>query len=372
MANPIRVGIIGLNPRRGWAHDAHVPGLQALSNDYALTALCTSRAETAAEAGKAFGVAHTFTDPQAMARHPEVDLVVVTVKVPEHDRLVRAALEAGKHVWCEWPLAMDSRQAEALAKLADAKGVRHVIGLQSRASPVIRRVRDLVREGYVGKVRSSTLVASGMAWGPFTDAANVYNLDAANRVTMETVPFGHFSDAFAYCLSPFAEVSALQSKLFDQTFVIETQKMTPKTANDQLVVQGRLADGAVASIHYRGGVAKGTNLLWEINGTEGDLVVTSPMFGHLQLAPLTLRGARGQEQMAVADLEIPASYVNAAIPQGFGWNVGHLYAAIAPALRDPEVALPDGVADFHAAVKVHRFIETVEKAAAEGRRLAVA
>jgi predicted dehydrogenase len=367
----IGVGIIGLNPQRGWAHDAHVPALQALANDYAITAACTSRQSSADEAAKALGIAHAFADPAAMARHPDVDLVVVTVKVPEHDRLVRAALVAGKHVWCEWPLAMHSEAGAALAKLADAKGVRHVIGLQSRMSPVIRRVRDLVREGYVGKVRSSTLIGSGMAWGAFTDQANVYNLDAANRVTLATVPFGHFIDAFSYCLSPLVEVQALESRLIEQTFVIETGQMTPKTANDQLLVQARLADGAVASIHYRGGMAKGTNLHWEINGSDGDLIVTSPVLGHLQLAPLQLRGGRGQDQQSVADLEIPAAYVNAAIPLGMGWNVGHAYAALAPCLRDPSQPLPDGLADFHAANRVHRVIETVERAAAEGRRLPI-
>lgn len=365
----IRVGIIGLSPQRGWAHDAHVPALRALADDYEITAACTSRIESATEAARTLGIAHAFADPQALAQHPDVDLVVVTVKVPEHDRLVRAALDAGKHVWCEWPLAMDARQGEALAQLADAKGVRHIVGLQSRASPVIQRVRDLVAEGYIGKLRSSSLIASGMVWGPFIDQANLYNQDARNRVTMETVPFGHFVDAFSYCLSPFAEVSALQSRFYDQTLLIETGAMVPKTANDQLLVQGRLRDGAVASLHYRGGMAKATNLHWEINGSEGDLLITAPL-GHMQLAPLQLRGARGQEQ-ALADLEIPASYIRPEIPQGFGWNVGHLYAALAPSLRDPEIEPPQWTANFHDANRVHHLIEGIERAAAEGRRVAL-
>ena len=363
----IRVGIIGLNPQRGWAHDAHVPALHALGDDYEITACCTSRIESASESAKALGIAHAFTNPAEMAAHPEVDLVVVTVKVPEHDQLVRAALAAGKHVYCEWPLAMDAREAAELAKLAKAKGVRHIIGLQSRASPIIRRVKDLVAEGYVGTVRSSSLIASGMVWGPFIDQANLYNQDPKNRVTMLTVPFGHFIDAFAYCLSPLAEISALESRFYEQTLLIETGQMVPKLANDQLLVQGRLRSGAVAALHYRGGMSKASNLHWEINGTDGDLVVSGPL-GHLQLAPLTLRGARGQEQ-ALADLELPASYVNPAIPQGMGWNVGHLYAAIAPGLRDASAALPAWVADFDAAIGVHKVIEGVERAAAEGTRL---
>lgn len=363
----IRVGIIGLNPQRGWAHDAHVPALRALSDDYEITAVCTSRMESSNKSAEALGIAHAFANPQEMAAHADVDLVVVTVKVPEHDQLVRAALNAGKHVYCEWPLAMDSREAEALAQLAKSKGVRHIIGLQSRASPIIRRVKDLIAEGYVGTVRSSSLIASGMVWGPFIDQANLYNQDARNRVTMETVPFGHFIDAFAYCMAPFAELSAQQDRFYNETLLIETGEMKPKTANDQLLVQGKLRSGAMASIHYRGGMSKASNLHWEINGTDGDLLITGPL-GHMQLAPLQLRGARGQEP-ALADLELPSEYVNPAIPQGMGWNVGHLYAALAPSLRDPGVSAPDWTADFDDAIGVHRVVELVERAAAEGKRL---
>src|SRR5688572_24183647 len=136
----IRVGIIGLNAQRGWAHDAHVPALKALTSDYAVTALSALRPESARASAAAYGIPHAFTDPAALAQHPDVDLVVITVKVPEHDRLVRAALSAGKHVYCEWPLAMDAIAAESLAAAADARGVRQIIGLQSRASPILRHL----------------------------------------------------------------------------------------------------------------------------------------------------------------------------------------------------------------------------------------
>lgn len=367
--NKIRVGIIGLNPQRGWAHDAHVPALRALGEDYEISACCTSRIESAQASAQALGIAHAFADPQAMAAHPEVDLVVVTVKVPEHDRLVRAALDAGKHVYCEWPLAMDAAQAAELTQLAKARGVRAIVGLQSRASPLIRYVKEEIAAGYVGTVRSSTLIASGMVWGPFIDQANLYNQDPKNRVTMATVPFGHFIDAFAYCLSPLAEVAALESRFYEQTLLIETGQMVPKLANDQLLVQAKLQSGAVAAIHYRGGMSKASNLHWEINGTEGDLVISGPL-GHLQLSPLTLQGARGNDT-ALAERPVPASYIDARIPQGMGWNVGHVYAALAPALRDAAQALPPVVTDFAHAVGVHRVVETVERAAQEGRRLSL-
>ncbi|CAM5704493.1 hypothetical protein MAUB1S_03679 [Mycolicibacterium aubagnense] len=78
------------------------------------------------------------------------------------------------------------------------------------------------------------------------------------------------------------------------------------TAEDQIAVTGRLESGAVASLHYRGGSSRGTNLLWEINGTEGDLVLTGDS-GHLQFGQAELRGARGDRRASCARCPCPAT-----------------------------------------------------------------
>src|SRR5882757_6801031 len=92
----IRVGIIGANPDRGWAAQAHIPALRSLSDDYEITALSTTRPESADAAGKLFDVAATFDNHQELVNSPAVDLVAITVKVPYHLELATAALEAGK------------------------------------------------------------------------------------------------------------------------------------------------------------------------------------------------------------------------------------------------------------------------------------
>src|SRR5689334_14467526 len=124
----IRVGIVGANPHQGWASTAHVPALKQLP-DFWITAVCTSRAETAEAAAGAFGAGHAFTDPRALAAHREVDLVTVAVRTPAHLDLVHAALDAGKHVYCEWPLAATTKEAEVMAAAARDAGVHHAIGL---------------------------------------------------------------------------------------------------------------------------------------------------------------------------------------------------------------------------------------------------
>src|SRR5437879_293418 len=165
----IRVGIIGANPDRGWAAEAHIPALKSLSDDFEITALSTSRRETADAAGKLFGVPAAFDNHQDLVNRADVDVVAITVKVPYHFELATAALNAGKAVYCEWPLGNGLNEAEALAALAKEKDVLAVAGLQARSAPAVAYVRDLVEHGYVGEILSTTLVGSGMGWGPTAD-----------------------------------------------------------------------------------------------------------------------------------------------------------------------------------------------------------
>src|SRR5438876_9168360 len=113
-AKRIRVGIIGANPDRGWAAEAHIPALRSLEDDFAITALSTTRRESADAAGKLFGVPLAFDNHEELVTSADVDVVAVTVKVPYHLELATAAIEAGKAVYCEWPLGNGLHEAETL------------------------------------------------------------------------------------------------------------------------------------------------------------------------------------------------------------------------------------------------------------------
>src|SRR2546422_9934649 len=160
MTKRIRVGIIGANPDRGWAAQAHIPALQSLPDDFEITALSTSRRESAAAASERFGVPLAFDNHEDLVNRADVDVVAITVRVPHHFELATAALTAGKAVYCEWPLGNGLREAEKLAALAKQKGVLAVAGLSARASPSVLNVPGLVLQEGTRAMACDTLVSS--------------------------------------------------------------------------------------------------------------------------------------------------------------------------------------------------------------------
>src|SRR5256714_1751410 len=293
-AKRIRVGIIGANPDRGWAVQAHIPALKSLRDDFEITALSTTRRGSADAAGKLFGIPAAFDNHQELVNSPTVDVVAVTVKVPHHLELASAALAAGKAVYCEWPLGNGLREAESLAPPARKKGGPAVVGLQARAAPAVGYVRDLVRQGYVGEVLSTTLIGSGMGWGPTVEPYNEYLNDRKNGATLLSIAVGHAADALCYCLGEIRELSATMTMRRKSFTIAGTGESKPMHADDQVCVAGLLDGGAALSIHYRGGRSRGTNFLWEINGTAGDLQVTADG-GPAQIFDLTGKGGHGAQ-----------------------------------------------------------------------------
>src|SRR5436853_5171715 len=288
----IRVGIIGANPGRGWAAQAHIPALKSLSDDFEITALSTSRRQSADAAGKLFGVPLAFDNHQDLVDSADVDVVAVTVKVPHHLELATAALDAGKAIYCEWPLGNGLDEARRLTALAKKKGVLAVAGLQARSAPSVAYVRDLIKQGYVGEVLSTTLIGSGMGWGATVEPYNAYLNDRKNGATMLSIAVGHAADALCHCLGEVRELSATMTVRRKSFTIAETGESRPMNADDQVCVAGLLQGGTALSIHYRGGRSRGTNLLWEINGTEGDLQVTADG-GQAQIFEMTVRGGNG-------------------------------------------------------------------------------
>src|SRR3989440_322371 len=359
------VGIIGVSPVRGWAATAHIPALHALPN-YEIRALSAHSAESARAARDVFGVSAVFADHERMVSQPDIDVVAVTVKVPHHRQLVAAALAAGKAVYCEWPLGRDLDDAKAMAALAAEHGVRTVVGLQARQAPAIAFVQELLADGYVGEVLSTTMVGLSVP-GDVVSRPNAYMLDKTNGANLLTISVGHSLDILNHVLGEFADLSAVSDLRRPRITIEETRQQIVKTAADQIAVIGTLTSGATASIHIREAVAGGTGFLWEINGTGGTLRVTADA-AVPGIYPLTVAGAHGQDKPA--ELAVPAALTQkwpalSSLEGAPAYNVGRAYAAFAADIGNGTQTVPD----FADAVRRHEVIATIERAAASGERV---
>jgi predicted dehydrogenase len=366
-SSKLGVGIIGVSASRGWAATAHIPALRALPN-LELRALSASSPESARAAGDTFGVSAAFPDHEQLVRRSDIDVVAVTVKVPHHRELVSAALAAGKAVYCEWPLGRDLDDARAMAGLAAEKRVRTVVGLQGRQAPAIEFVSDLLRDGYVGEVLSTTMVGLSIP-GDVVVKANAYMLDNTNGANLLTIAVGHSLDTLCYVLGEFADLSAVSGLRRPFIKIEETGEEIAKTAADQIAVIGTLTSGATATVHLREAAAGGTGFLWEINGTDGTLRISAdaPLPG---IFPLTVAGGQGGDEPA--ELSIPDELTNrwpalASLEGAPAFNVGRTYAAFAADIDTGKHTVPD----FADAVRRHEVIAAIETSAASGKRVKV-
>ena len=363
MSGKIRLGFVGANVRSNWASESHFPALKA-SPDVELTAVCTRNAASAEEARQAFGARLAFSDYREMVASPEIDAVLVVVRVPSHYEPTKAAIEAGKHVYTEWPLGRTTAEAEELAALARAKGLQTASGLQARVSPELLYMKQLIDTGYVGEVLACH--ASCMRPGPLERlASRTWTRDVTQGANPLTIQAGHIVDTLRFVAGDFAELGAMVTTQSRQWYQTDTKQMVDVTSPDNVLVNGRLANGAVASVHVGNVPWAPTGYRMEIYGREGTLTVSHKISSNH--GNLKLQGAqRGNE---LKDLAIPGEFaqVPADFPRGAPYGIGQMYALFAEGIRTGKA--PARLPTFDTAVEMHRLLDAIRKASEEKKIL---
>ncbi|MDA1271966.1 MAG: Gfo/Idh/MocA family oxidoreductase [Chloroflexi bacterium] len=365
MPDKIRLGFVGANVNSNWSSQSHYPALLA-SPDVEFTAVCTSRPESAEEARQAFGAKLAFHDFREMVASPDIDAVAVVVRVPLHYEPTKAAIEAGKHVYTEWPLGRNTAEAEELAALAKAKGVQTVVGLQSRVSPALLYIKELIEGGYVGEVLSChvTTMRDGALERP---SSRTWQRDINLGANTLTIANGHVIDALRFVLGNFSRVACMVTTQVPKLYETDTKQFVDVTAPDNVRVSGQLERGAAASVHVGAVPWAGSGFRMEIYGREGTLVTTGSVSSQ-RGEMLRVQGVQGGHDLQ--DLAIPERfvYVPDDFPRGDPFNVGQMYALFAEAVRTGKNRLPT----FDTAVELHRFLDTIKEASDAGRELPVA
>lgn len=351
-SNIVRVGIVGANAERAWAHDAHVPALRAL-RQFSLEAVSARSQELAEEARKAFGAAKAYGHYVDLVRDPAVDIVSVTVKVPEHRGIVLAALEAGKHVFCEWPLGRDLDEAKELAA-AVPPGVHVMIGLQALSSPAVLHAAKLVQDGALGALQLLRVFSPTGGWGRKTTPFRAYLQEKSNGATLETVAGGHTLALMEHIVGAFTEVDARTTILQPSVEVVGTGDMVERTCADHMLVLGRHESGCVSVLEVSG-LEGERPFEFELVGNKGRLTLTSGNPYGFQAGSIQLQTSFDAE--AAPPNSIP-QLVHAPV------NVAESYLRFASDIEAGKRTVPD----FRYAVHLTRLIETIERASLSGAR----
>ena len=143
----LRVAVLGAG---AWADSAHIPGWQRDSR-CEIVAICDPILERAEEFASKFDVQDASDDWQAVISRADVDIVDVCTPSHTHFELSWSALESGKHVLCEKPVAFDYRETQRAADLARSKGLKTKLGFTFRYSPGVQYAWSMIQDGFVGQ-----------------------------------------------------------------------------------------------------------------------------------------------------------------------------------------------------------------------------
>jgi predicted dehydrogenase len=340
-----------------------MPALMALP-EYDIAAVCTTKPETAEASKQKYEAGKAYTDFRKLVADPDIDVVAVCVRVPYHHEIVMAALDAGKHVYCEWPLAATVQQATEMAELAEKRGVHTMVGLQARGAPSIIHLRQRIADGWIGEIVSASLTQIGSGLLEERDPDGVWRGVKTNGANTMTIAFGHAIDAFCWCVGNFADVSGIVDTRAPEWLLKGGEKMKV-TSPDHVSLTGRLENGAVATATVAVVPWHAPGMRMEIYGTEGTIVATA---NTMQATGVKLRGGRRNDK-ELSDIEIPTSlrWIPDEVPQGTPVNVAQMMRRFAEGIRDGSPQQPT----FADAVRNHKLLDAIERSSTTKQVVAI-
>jgi predicted dehydrogenase len=302
MADRIRVGIIGV----GWGSVVQVPAFRAVP-EYEVVALCSRRPESVEQAGEQLGIADRSTDWRAFVARDDLDLISVCTPVDLHAEQTIAALEAGKHVLCEKPLAVSEPDARRMRDAAEASGRAHAVCFENRYDAVRLPVWELVREGFLGDPYLARATAIADYWHPSRGLQSewMYRIDAGGGYLMGMA--SHDID-FLCCL--FGEPEAVCADV--RTTVAQRTRpdgsVLEVDADDTSVVLLRMHNGMLATIATSAvGLGRNHREL-ELLGSTGAISVDGAVQGpERETVVRAVHVANNEETVVEASARMPRS-----------------------------------------------------------------
>ncbi|ESK83714.1 dimeric dihydrodiol [Moniliophthora roreri MCA 2997] len=287
---PIRLGFVGLSAN-GWAASTLVPPLleEPLSSKYTIAAVSTTNQASANASAEKYSklvsapVKAYYGSTEQIANDPDVDMVAVSVRTPAHVDAALPALQAKKDLFIEWPTGNQLAGTTKIAEMAKKGGVRTLIGFQTRQAAYVRKVKEILESGLLGRIISTSVVTCSyfLARGPFGYEGYRYLTDTSNGASMVDINGGHLIDVLHYLFGP---VASITSYLANQYPTIQMLDASGKPVGDpipqddihQVVFGGQFdnKDATVFSVNIRNvGSEHSTGLFWIIDGEKGAIKI---------------------------------------------------------------------------------------------------
>ncbi|CAN5598703.1 Gfo/Idh/MocA family oxidoreductase [soil metagenome] len=359
----IGVGLVGVG---NWGRYGHIPALRLLP-EYEVVAVSSRSLSKAQETASAFGIEYALNSFEQLANLAAVDLVVVLPPAPEHASVVKAAISAGKDVYCEWPLTTSTCDSEELFLLANSAGVQHVVGLQRTLGASAQYLRGLLADGYVGRLRSVRMHVSMASFGPTRSAGLEWTIDKKNFSHVLSIYGGHFMNLLFHIAGQPSTLSSIVATQFPELTLSRTGQSFPNETPDCVLVIGTLSNGALFKVQIEGGKPHQSGLQIDITGTSGDLRITNTRsFGTKQ--DNRIEGSQGEdgEWQVLPTPEryhtIPASALDVSVQ-----DLAQLYKAFA----SDRAAGTSHARSFNDAVVMHRLIDAINGASTLHRRVSI-
>ncbi|MCY4466850.1 MAG: Gfo/Idh/MocA family oxidoreductase [Chloroflexi bacterium] len=270
----IKIGLIGY----GGIGRVHAAAYRAIPFHYGLpadsiqiSAVATTRESTARAAADEIGCDEYSADYRDLLARDDIDAIDICTPNNSHHEIALAAAAAGKHIYCEKPLAMNESEAFEMAEAVRAAGVKAQLTFNFRFFPALTLARQLMAEGFCGRAfsfrgryhRSSYISADkAMSWRlqrEITGGGALFDLGS------------HILDLLYYLLGDFAAVNATLDTLIKQRPIAAGQGETaPVEVDDIALLQARLADGTLGTVEIsRMGTGATNDVLLEIFGDKG-------------------------------------------------------------------------------------------------------
>ena len=375
-ARPLRVAMIGYG-FMGAAHSVgwrQAPRMFDLPRAIEMTVVVGRNADAVASAAEKWGWAESATDWREVIERSDIDIVDIVTPGDSHAEIAIAALEAGKHVLCEKPLANTVAEAEAMAEAAErarARGIRSMVGFTYRRVPAVTLLRDMIAEGAVGTVQQ-VRAAYRQDW--LVDP----EMPLAWRLQKEHAGSGALGDIGAHIIDMTQFVTGLGVERVSGTIdTIVTERPLQAagsglsgsagegygavTVDDVAIFTGRLANGALVSFEAtRFATGRKNALTIEVSGDRGALAFDLEDLNSLRFYDRTApEGRQGFTQVLVTEPQHP--YVSAWWPaghmlgyeHGFSHQVVDFVTAVAEG-TDPHPSFDEGLS-------VQRVLDAVER-----------